>query len=391
MLDAVTTSRPLPNAPRSALAALSWGHLLNDALANYLPGVLPLIALQRHVPLFALSGLMTVLMFCQMLQPLAGLLADRIGGRLLALGGPALSTVGLVLVSLSPSYAGMAIGLLLSGIGTTIFHPQAIASARQLSGRRVGLSMSLFLMGGEFGRGVGPLVAAMVAGAFGLDHLWLLGLAVLVTWPWLLRVVPRLPQRPAAAATVKVRQHLVPAAWLGMFTGLRSGALLTVVTLVPVLWSREGGSSVLGASLVTTLFAIGIVGNLMGGMLRDRFGVGLVMWTSAFTGVVLLVLLQFARGPAFWPILALLGIALFATAPVTTLLGQDIFRENPALGSGIPLGLGNGIGALLVLPIGYAAQHVSIAFALALAAGLLALATLSIAPLLRTSGVSQPA
>jgi len=33
------------------------------------------------------------------------------------------------------------------------------------------------------------------------------------------------------------------------------------------------------------------------------------------------------------------------------LIGQDIFSENPALGSGIALGLANGLGALLVIPI----------------------------------------
>ncbi|MDA8343946.1 MAG: MFS transporter [Thermaerobacter sp.] len=379
--------RPYP----SALAALVWGHLANDALANYLPGILPLIALQRHVPLFLLSSLMTILMFGQMLQPLSGLLADRIGGRALVLGGPLLSVAGVVLVSLSRSYGGMAIGLLLAGVGTTLFHPQAIASARRLAGSRVGLSMSVFLVGGEFGRAIGPLVATLLAGALGLDHLWLVGLGVVVTWPWLLRVVPKLPARPAASAPVNFRQHLWPAVSLGAFAGLRAGAILTVVTLIPVLWHREGGSYVLGASLVTTMIGIGIVGNLVGGMMRDKLGSATVLWGSSVIGTLLLAALQFVQGAAFWPILALLGIALFSTAPVTTLIGQDIFKENPALGSGIALGLGNGLGAVLVLPIGYAAQHISIAFGLGLGAALLVLAFLSIGPLLRATGEHRTA
>jgi FSR family fosmidomycin resistance protein-like MFS transporter len=371
---------------RSALPALVWGHLTNDALANYLPGILAIIAQERHVPLFLLGSLMTILMFGQVLQPLSGLLADRIGGRALALGGPVLSAVGVIFVSLSQSYAGMAVGLLLAGIGTTLFHPQALAVARTLSGQRVGLSMSVFLVGGEFGRAIGPVVATLIVGAFGLQHLWVIGLALVFTWPWLLRVVPALPRRTALSSPVNFRKHLVPALSLGAFAGLRAGAILTATTLMPLLWQQEGGSNLLGASMVTTLIGIGIVGNLIGGMLRDRFGSGAVLWGSSAAGALLMFLLQFAQGLAFWPVLALIGIALFSSSPVTMLIGQDIFKENPALGSGIALGLGNGLGALLMLPIGYAAQHISIHFGLGIGALLLVLAFASIRPMMSATG-----
>lgn len=387
----VGRERPPRGGHPSAFSALIWAHLNNDALANYLPGILPLIALQRHVPLFLLTSLVTILMFGQMVQPLSGLLADRIGGRWLVLGGPLLSVVGVALVSLSHSYGGMATGLFLAGIGSTLFHPQAMAVTRSLAGKRVGLTLSLFMVGGEFGRAVGPLAATLLASAFGLGHLWLVGVLVVVTWPWLLRVVPSLPRRPAKQAPVEFRRHFRPALALVWFAGLRAGALSTVTTLMPLLWHRSGGSFVLGASLVTTMIGIGIIGNLAGGMLRDRFGSGVVLWGSSIAGLVLLALLPLAHGFAFWPILALLGIALFSTSPVTALIGQDIFKENPGLGSGVALGLGNGVGALLLLPIGYAASRVGLTFGLALGAFLLLLAFLSIRPLLRATAQHRTA
>ena len=48
----------------------------------------------------------------------------------------------------------------------------------------------------------------------------------------------------------------------------------------------------------------------------------------------------------------MLGIALFSALPVSVLAGQDIFPENRSLGSGIALGLGNSLGALLLLAFG---------------------------------------
>ena len=57
-------------------------------------------------------------------------------------------------------------------------------------------------------------------------------------------------------------------------------------------------------------------------------------------------------GSGVWVAAALLGPAMFLTASTTVLIGQDIFPENRSMGSGIVLGLANGIGALLVLVIG---------------------------------------
>ncbi len=390
------TSIPVQGQSRTAFhpsgfAALIWGHLANDALANYLPGLLPLIAVERHVPLFLLTTLMTILMFGQALQPLSGLLADRVGGRWFVLGGPLLSVVGVTLVALSPGYAGMAVGLFLSGLGTTLFHPQAMALTRSLAGKRPGLTMSAFMIGGEFGRAIGPLVATLLATAAGLDHLWLVGVAVVVTWPWLMRVVPQLAKRTAKQAPVHFRQHLRPAAALVAFNGLRAGAISTVTTLVPMLWRHHGGSVILGASLVTTMIGVGILGNLAGGLMRDRFGSATVLWGASIVGTLLLIVLPFARGYALWPILALVGIALFSASPVTTLIGQDIFKENPALGSGISAGMGNAVGALLILPIGYAASRIGLSLGLELAAVLLILAFLSIRPLLMATAEHRTA
>ena len=387
----ISARTPQQATHSTGFAALIWGHLVNDALANYLPGLLPLIAIERHVPLFLLSTLVTILMFGQALQPLAGLLADRVGGRWFTLGGPLLSVVGVTLVALSPAYGGMAVGLLLSGIGTTLFHPQALALTRSLAGKRPGLTMSTFMIGGEFGRAIGPLAATLLVTALGLDHLWLVGIAVVVTWPWLLRVVPTLAARSARQAPVQFRRHLRPALALVTFNGLRSGAISTVTTLVPLLWRDHGGSVILGASLVTTMIGIGILGNLAGGLLRDRIGSGSVLWGASAVGTALLVALPFANGFALWPILALVGIALFSASPVTTLIGQDIFKENPALGSGMASGMGNAVGALLILPIGYAASRIGLTWGLELGAVLLILAFFSIRPLLAATAEHRTA
>ena len=44
---------------------------------------------------------------------------------------------------------------------------------------------------------------------------------------------------------------------------------------------------------------------------------------------------------------------MFSTFSPTLLIGQDLFPENRALGSGIALGLSNALGAAGLLPLGW--------------------------------------
>lgn len=368
-------------AHRGPYWAMVTAHFLNDGFANYLPGVLPAIAVSRHVPIFWLGFLVTAMLMGQILQPVFGVVADRVGGRWLMLGGPALSVAGIFIASATHSFALMVAGLLLIGLGSTIFHPQALAAARGLAGERTGLSMSGFLVGGELGRALSPLAAGLVVVAFGLDHLWLIALPFFVVWPWVLRTVPAQPKRLNTLKSLSWRRHLRPAAGLLSFTAFRAGAISATVTLVPLLFHQEGGTLVLGASLVTTFTAVGIFGNLLGGMLRDRVPPISILWGSTLAAAVLIPILLAVQHFWLWPVLALFGVALFSSLPVTMILGQDIFPENPALGSGVALGLGNSIGALLLLPISAIAQHAGIATGLWLVLVLVGLSTLGIVQL----------
>jgi FSR family fosmidomycin resistance protein-like MFS transporter len=332
-------------------------HFVNDGLAAYLPGILPYLVVARHVPLPLASALMTILLVGQALQPVAGMWADRIGGRSLIIAGPVLGAAATAALAFAPSYAAFAVALFLIGAGSTIYHPQALSAARTLSARREGAGMSAFLIGGELGRALGPLAASALVVRFGLSHLWWLGVPVALTWPWLWGRLPRLPARRAGGAPVAWGRHRGPIAALAAFGALRAAAMYGISTFVPLLWQQRGGSLLAGAGMVTVLLGVGIAGNLGGGLVADRWGRRPVLYGSAALTVVTLVWFLLARGPWLWPALGATGIALFATLPVTTLAGQDIFRENPGLGSGIAIGFGNGVGALLLLPLGLAAAH----------------------------------
>lgn len=356
--------------PRAVLAWITWAHFLNDGVANYLPGILPFIVAVRHVPAGLAGSFMTALLLGQSLQPLSGWVADRIGGRALLLGGVTLST----LAGATIGWAGpvwMVLGLLLlTGIGNTAFHPQALSLTRRLVASRQGLGTSVFLVGGEIGRSLGPLAAGFVVSRLGLPWIWVVAIPYCLTVPGLLRIVPEQPRRDRQVPPIAWRRHLRPAGALLLFSTVRSATIYEVITLAPIRWHQTGGSLVSGAALVTTLIGVGIVGNLAGGAVNDRVGRRSVL--LATTAVAIIALLAFITlgGGWIWPVLGLMGVALFGSGASTMLIGQQIFRENPALGSGVALGLANGLGAILVIPLTWIAAHLQDATAVWILIGL---------------------
>lgn len=372
----VGTSAGLPGA-RRRLLGLAWAHLLNDGAANYLPGVLPAVLVSLHDPVRMAGVLIAALTIGQALQPLTGWLADRLGGRALVVTGLTVSSVGGGLFGVAHSTWLLVVLLLLVGMGNALFHPQALAGVRSLSHGRHGLFTSAFLVGGELGRGIWPTAASLVVAHLGLGYLWLVGLPGLATVPLLAHVAPRLPTATGARQRIRWRRHLRPMAVLVTYQSVRALATYALATFIPILWHLHGGSLVSGASIITVMLVVGVVGNLYGGHLADQLGRLSVLVASSVATGALIVPVIYLNGAWLWVIAAPLGIALFLTMSSTILIGQDIFPENRSMGSGIALGLANGIGALLVLGIGQTVSHGDLTTPLWVIAGL----TVATAPL----------
>ncbi|MHB1433616.1 MAG: MFS transporter [Streptosporangiaceae bacterium] len=334
------------------LSGLTWAHLLNDGAANYLPGVLPAVLVAVHQPIQMAGVLMAALAIGQAAQPVTGWIAGRIGGRGLVITGLLASSLGGALIGLASSF-WLLIGLLLViGLGSAL--PPAGTGRRPGHDRRPAGVSYLGLPGRRRTR---PRHLA--------DHRQLDQRPHRPGGP-VDRRHPRRAHHPvpvplgAAAAGQAEPRHPDPVAAAPPPAG-RADRLpqhpgpetYGVTTFVPIMWHVRGGSLVSGASIITTMIVVGVIGNLAGGHLADRFGRTPVLVISALATAALTPVMVYAGGAWIWATAAVLGIAIFLTASTTVLIGQDIFPENRSMGSGIALGLANAIGAVLVLGIGF--------------------------------------
>lgn len=358
-------------ARRIAFPLLIWGHFLNDGSVNYAPAILPAVMAVHHVPVALAGSVVLVLQAPSVLQPLVGAWADRVGGHAFVWVGLALSAFGAAAIGLAPTYTLLLGLLLLTGIGNAIFHPQSLASASSTAGHHRGLRTSVFLIGGELGRGLWPLLASALVVAAGLRGLvWILIPAAL-TVPILAMVLPDLPSAPPRTASGKTHTAMGKAIAILLVRGLSATAIFGLVTFIPLLWHDRGGSLVAGASLLTTLLVVGIPGNLAGGWLGHRVSPRLWIGLSSLLAALLVSVFLFATGVWSWVTIGLVGTCLFSGIPVVMLLSQDAFPGNPSMASGLALGGGNAIGALATFALGPLAAAIGIVPTMWILVGLL--------------------
>jgi FSR family fosmidomycin resistance protein-like MFS transporter len=365
---------------RSAFGAgtIAFAHAINDSYAYILPPLLPVLLTQAGITLAMGAALVSVqLLASSVLQPLFGHWADRSGGgRWMSWTGVLVAGCGAAALGYVPSFAGLAMAMLLSGVGTALFHPVSaalVASAAPPSQRA--FWMSMYISAGNLGLGIGPLLVGLALAQGGLTGTWFLVLPALAAAALLWRFAPPRPGRRGAINSSLVdvlRRHWHVLGVLISVVGLRSWASTTIVTFLPVLATERGATPSEAAQILTVFLISGAVGGFVGGWTADRIGrdrvvIGSLLISVPF-GVALALVDTF--GPGYVALAALTGFFLNGSWISLTVRGQESVPGSIAMMSGLMLGLSIGLGGLAVTPIGMLADSIGLARVVAAAATL---------------------
>lgn len=153
----------------TTIGLVGLAHALSHFFQLALAPLFPLMREELGVSYSAL-GFVVMLFFAgsALLQPVAGFLVDRVGGRSVLIGGVGLMAVGAVVMSAASATALLGLGALLMGIGNSVFHP---ADFSILNGRvsppRLGYAFSAHGIAGFLGFAAAPLFSAAVASVHG--------------------------------------------------------------------------------------------------------------------------------------------------------------------------------------------------------------------------------
>lgn len=362
------------------VAIIGLAHALHDTYTAFLAPLLPLFIERLSLTVTQAGALSIFMQAPSLVQPLIGHLADRRNLRAVIVVAPLITTTLMSLLGVAPGYGWLAAILLLVGISSSALHAIAPVLAGRLSGRDLGKGMGFWMVGGELGRTLGPLVVVTAVGWLTLEGMpWLIVLGVLGSLALQHRMASYAGEGsapPRAATITTIPPHLarvfVP---LLVIVAFRACAQVAITTYLPIYMRESGADLWLAGAALSVLEAAGVVGALVGGTLSDRLGRRVILAVS-FAGTPVLVLaFMAASGWVQFPLLIVLGLVSLCTVPVLMALVQERFPEHRALANGLYMSLSFVIRSVAVLVVGLLADHLGLRPAFAISA-LLTLAAL---------------
>jgi len=354
------------------LGGISLAHMLNDMMQSLIVAIYPLLKGDFHLSFFQIGAItLTFQLTASLLQPVVGMVTDKRPMPYSLPAGMCFTLAGLALLSIAPSYTILLGAVALIGCGSSVFHPESSRVARLASGGRYGFAQSVFMIGGNVGSALGPLLAGWVVLRYGRGSV---GWATLIA---LLAIVVLLQVSRWYHAHLNERRHKRVA------EGPRypkSLVVRTIGVLLLLLFSKyfylasissyyefylihRFGLTAQGATIHLFVFLAAVaVGSMIGGPIGDRIGRKTVIWASIL-GVAPFTLLLPHVGLAWTTALSvLIGVGIASAFPAIIVYAQDMVPHRIGVMSGLFYGFSFGMGGIGAAVLGVIADHYGIVF-----------------------------
>lgn len=379
------------------LWSLTLGHFTIDLYAGAMPVIMLYLTMALNLSLEQIGLVSALYAICSSVsQPLFGYLSDRYGVRWLASGGLVWMSIFQGLVGFVPDYNTLLLVAPLAGFGSAAFHPQSASSANLASGDKKTAGMAIFLLGGNGGFAVGPVVAALILGGFtlgsliGLQGFGLHGTAVMALFGLLIAPILYVlsarykAARLSAAPRASTRRMETNRAFskfaivaLMIVMSLRAWTQSSTSLYVPQFFTAYAAMTVAEVSRLSfVIFAMLSLGSLIGGFFADRIGGRTVMVISFLVAVPAMIVLFAFHDVNTYLSAAVLGFVTGAAWPPTLVMAQELFPKNAGVASGLALGFVFAMGGLGNYVTGFMAERIGLYNSMLLLAALPVIAAL---------------
>jgi FSR family fosmidomycin resistance protein-like MFS transporter len=355
------------------LFSIAFAHLLNDLLQAVIPAAYPILKENFNLT-FTQIGLITLAyqLAASILQPVVGLYTDKRPKPFSQIFGMLFTLSGIVVLSYASSFSMIIISVVLVGIGSSIFHPEASRISFLASGGKRGLAQSIFQLGGNAGTAIGPLLVALIVVPNSQYYIiWFVAVAI-IGLIVLSRIALWYQNHLSLRSTKKA---VIDLPNLSKKTIVLSVGILMVLIFSKFFYMASMSSyftfyliekfelSIQEAQFYLVLFlASCAVGTLIGGPIGDKYGRKYVIWFSVLGSAPFTLLLPFVD--LFWTgvLSVLIGTIMSSAFPAILVFAQELLPKKLGMVSGLFYGFAFGMGGLGSALLGNLADHTSITY-----------------------------
>ncbi len=354
------------------LFIIGFVHLLNDSIQAVVPAMFPILAESLGFN-FTQLGLIAfaVNMTASIMQPLVGTFSDKHPMPKLLPIGLTFSLFGMLGLALAPSYGFILLSVMLLGVGSATFHPEASKVAHMASGTRKGLGQSVFQVGGNAGQSLAPLITALILVPLGqLGAIWFTLVAFLAVM--ILVYISKWYGQQLTLNKIKKRNSGEEAPIIG------KSIKIAFVLLIFLVFIRQFyhaaitnyfafhligtyGMGIDDAQIYIFLFlAAGAVGTFLGGPIADKIGMKNVLLFSMVAAAPLCIWLPYAGPKLSMVLLTIIGFILLCSFSVSVVYAHQLLPGRIGMVSGMIIGFSFGLGAIGSIVIGWLGDQIGI-------------------------------
>lgn len=353
----------------TSIIAITGSHGLMHGYLTLLPALLPLISGDLgNIETIGILASLVALFYGWFSLPV-GFMADRFSKKSLITLSMFLLGISSVIVGISPSVEVAALGLIMLGIGASLYHPCGYAHMSLLSDETRGRYMGIQGMGGDMGMALSFLTSAFLGSEYGWRNTFIIwgvaGLVVALIDFFVVEDIACEVNQSGRGPIETVKS---------MFRGVDINTLLLTFLIIVVsgmLWTGVSNfimvyitdvktvALVIAGGLSTLKYTVGAFAQVLGGEASDRVGrkklllFGYGLFAVSLVGLVLapsdlLVLVG---------LVIVLGFSFFVTqGPMNALLGDISHKETVGVSYGVNFTLKYGIGFFTPAIAGYLAE-----------------------------------
>ena len=364
------------------LAALSMTHGLNDAMQSIISAIYPLLKTNWNLT-YGEIGLiaLTYQISSSIMQPIFGYVFDKKPAGWFLPFGLFCTMSGLICIAYANGLYALMGAVFISGIGSSVVHPEASRLTSLASGGKRGLAQSIFQVGGSTGYSLGPLLAALFvrdqAGVAKFAVLAVLAMISLIpACLWYSRRIKStgaglVAENAAAAAASSVDGvSLLPKKTVWFVMGIlmflvfsKNFYTVSFSNYYTFYLMSKFGVDVETSQIMLFVFLFSAaLGTLVGGPIGDKYGRRLVIWWSILGSAPFALAMPYAN--LFWTVVLSIIIGLIISSAFSAILvyAQELLPMKIGLVSGIFFGFAFGIAGISSAVLGKIADYTDIQF-----------------------------
>ena len=379
-------------AALSVLLMVSLGHLLNDMFQAVIPAIYPMIKESLGLSFMQIGAItLTNQITSSLLQPMVGYFSDKHPRPYGLVVGMCFTLTGLLLLSMADSFPLVLLSVAFVGVASSVLHPESSKVARLASGGAKGMAQSIFQIGGNVGRAIGPVAVALIVIPHGQGSIrWFALLAVIAIWVlakigrWYKKQIElygRNKSKFFAEQSGRAERDIENVSHLS-----RHQIIVALLVLLVLMFSKDFytaniqsyltfymidkfGLSVTASQYVLFAFLVSTaVGLLIGGEVGDRYGRKYVIWVSILGSSPFALLLPYCN--LTWTIIFVILVGMVMSSAMSAILvyGTELLPGNVGMISGAFFGLSFGLGGIGSAIFGWLADWSSIQYVFQLTA-----------------------